>query len=359
MDVRRFHDLISGRTRGVGASLARAGLSVLSCGYGAAVRARNASFDLGLRPARHPGGPVVSIGNLTTGGTGKTPVVAWLAREGVAHGRRVAILSRGYGGTDAARGNDEKQVLDRLIPGVPHLQDPDRVAAARRAVAEHGADLLVLDDGFQHRRLARDLDLVLVDALDPWGGGRLLPRGLLREPVSSLRRADAVIVTRADQAAPGTLASIAEVVRRATRGRLADVAQVAFPPQGWIDVAGNRTALAEVSGQRVGAFCGIGHPDAFRRSLAAVGIESDWFEAYPDHHAFGPQDVERLARRVRESGVTTLVCTLKDLVKWTPEDAERAGVPLLALEIGLAWRAGEASVVELFERTLSPPPHAS
>ena len=136
--------------------------------------------------------PVVSVGNLTLGGTGKTPMVEWLARWYRRRGLRVAILSRGYGQEGGL--NDEGQVLEENLPDVPHLQGPDRVALAGIAAYELETELIVLDDGFQHRRLARDLDLVLIDALDPFGLGNLFPRGLLREPIRSLRRASVVVL---------------------------------------------------------------------------------------------------------------------------------------------------------------------
>ncbi len=148
---------------------------------------RNAGFDRGWKQIHHAAVPVVSVGNLTLGGTGKTPMVEWLARWYRRRGVRVAILSRGYGQTGGL--NDEGRVLEENLPDVPHLQDPDRVALAGVATRELESELIVLDDGFQHRRLARDVDLVLLDALEPFGLGHLFPRGLLREPIRSLRRA--------------------------------------------------------------------------------------------------------------------------------------------------------------------------
>ncbi len=165
-----------------GRGLPAPGCALASVGYGAVVAVRNAGFDRGWKQTHRAAVPVVSVGNLTLGGTGKTPMVEWLARWYRRRGLRVAILSRGYG---QERGlNDEGQVLEENLPDVPHLQDPDRVALAGIAVHELESELIVLDDGFQHRRLARDLDLVLLDALEPFGLGHLFPRGLLREPIA-------------------------------------------------------------------------------------------------------------------------------------------------------------------------------
>jgi tetraacyldisaccharide 4'-kinase len=166
--------------------------------YRGAICLRNAAFDRGWRAIHRPHVPVISIGNITTGGTGKTPMVACIVGKLQALGRRPAVLMRGYHRDRAGR-SDEQELLHELLPGVPVLAQPDRVAAAQRLQREHpDANVIVLDDGFQHRPIGRDLDIVLIDATNPFGFGRLLPRGLLREPPAELQRADAVIVTRAD-----------------------------------------------------------------------------------------------------------------------------------------------------------------
>jgi tetraacyldisaccharide 4'-kinase len=179
--------LLSGEARGLGPALERLGLRAASVPYELAVRLRNAAYERGWLPSERVPVPVVSVGNLTAGGTGKTPFVEYVARFYRNLNRRVAILSRGYGGASGC--NDEARVLEQNLSDVPHLQGVDRVALARRAMSEWKSDVLVLDDGFQHRRLARDVEIVLIDATAPWGHGYLLPRGLLREPLSSLRRA--------------------------------------------------------------------------------------------------------------------------------------------------------------------------
>ncbi len=202
---------MSGQANGLWPALERAGLRLASGPYGLAVWLRNGLYERGWKERHQAPVPVVSVGNLTVGGTGKTPCVEYVARFYRGRDRRVAILSRGYGSpsplplSPGGRGvgvrgrNDEAMVLEENLPDVPHLQGPDRVALAATAVEELESEVLVLDDGFQHRRLRRDLDIVLLDATDPWGHGHLLPRGLLREPPSSLRRACVVVLTRCDQ----------------------------------------------------------------------------------------------------------------------------------------------------------------
>ena len=188
--------LIRGETRGAAAVIARGGLGAAAALYAVGAGVRNLAFDRGWKRVERASIPVVSIGNITLGGTGKTPMVEWTARRLRSSGPRVAILSRGYAGGSGL--NDEGRLLDDNLPDVPHLQGADRVRSARVAVEELESQIVVLDDGFQHRRLHRDLDIVLLDALDPFGRHRLFPRGLLREPVASLRRADVVVLSRAD-----------------------------------------------------------------------------------------------------------------------------------------------------------------
>ena len=178
--------------------LARAGLQLLAIPYGIVIYCRNQRFDKQSSASTEISIPVISVGNITTGGTGKTPLVEFIARYLRQQQIRVTIVSRGYGSQEG-KPNDEALELERKLPDVPHLQNPDRVAAARMAIAEFEAQLILLDDAFQHRRIKRDLDIVLIDATCPFGYGHLLPRGLLREPLRNLKRADLIAITRVDQ----------------------------------------------------------------------------------------------------------------------------------------------------------------
>ncbi|HVJ81035.1 MAG TPA: tetraacyldisaccharide 4'-kinase, partial [Planctomycetia bacterium] len=196
----RFRRLALGRSTGFGDALIRVGLAAGSIPYSIATFLRNLAYDSGWTKTHFVAAPVVSIGNLTVGGTGKTPMATWFVRELVAAGRRPALLSRGYGGGGGP--NDEALVLAAELPDISHAQGPDRVGAAKRLLANQEADAFVLDDGFQHRRLGRDLDVVLLDATAPFGGDWTLPRGLLRESAGGLCRAHAVILTRADSVSP-------------------------------------------------------------------------------------------------------------------------------------------------------------
>ncbi len=324
-----FADLLSGRKCGPAAALARLALRVAAVFYGLGVCVRNRAYDRGWKNIERAALPVVSVGNLTAGGTGKTPFAAFVARRYRQRGIRVCFISRGYrAGEEGA--NDEALVLDQLCPDVPHLQNPDRVAAARIAHEELDSQLIILDDGFQHRRLARNLDIVLIDATNPWGFGSLLPRGLLRESVSSLKRAGLVVITRVDQVPREEV----EAIRR----RIADVhpdcpiAEATFPPARLVNSGGATATLESLSGRSVAAFCGIGNPAAFRDGLEKLGWTVTGFRSFPDHHSYTRTDVEDLERWCRGLTADAVVCTQKDLVKIS---LERLGErPLWAVEIG-------------------------
>lgn len=326
--------LIRGQSRGFAAMLGRGGLRLASLVYGAGVAARNTAFDRGWKKIHRAAVPVVSVGNLTLGGTGKTPMVEWLARWYRRRGLRVAIVSRGYGQTGGL--NDEGLVLEENLPDVPHLQDPDRVALAGIATHELESELIVLDDGFQHRRLARDLDLVLLDALEPFGLGYLFPRGLLREPIGSLRRADVVVLSRADLVTAADRAAIREEAERRA-GPLRWV-EARHAPLDLIDGDGRSFPLDQLEGRAVAAFCGIGNPEGFRRTVLPLCGELLDLRVFPDHHTYLAQDVGSLQQWAGDVGANLVLTTQKDLVKL------RAGllgpVPLRALRIGLEVTAG-------------------
>lgn len=345
-------------SRGVRGSFLRGLLWLASVPYGWIVGRRNAGFDSGRREIRRVSAPVISVGNLTVGGTGKTPLVAWLAQMLTAEGRRVALVSRGYGAASAGEPNDEARELADRLPDVPHVQNRDRVAAARVALDEHHADVLVLDDAFQHRRLHRDLDIVLLDALDPFGGEHLLPRGLLREPMTSLRRADVVVLTRSDLVEPTRREAIHETAAR-------------FAPQAlWVEAMVRPTALLwrgndddersliqrlpleTLSGRRVAAFCALGNPAGFRRTLEGAGLQVAAFREFPDHHRYSDADLRQLDEwAAAQRDVEAVICTHKDWVKF---DRKSIGpLPVYALSIELAWRLGEESLRAILRETLA------
>jgi len=324
-----FRELISGEKQGAAPTLSRLGLRALSWPYGLVVWLRNRAFDAGLKRVHRVPVPVISVGNVTVGGTGKTPFVAhlvhWLSERGI----QAALVSRGYRALPDET-NDEKRLLKQLCPGVPHRQNPDRVAAARAVCREDGAKAIVLDDGFQHRRLGRDLDIVLIDALNPWGYDALLPRGLLREPVASLSRANVIVLTRVDQCSAEQRQQI--LARIHNLQPAAACVEVAYPPVRLVNVAGQRNELSSIAGEPVIAFCGIGNPDAFGQSLRDAGCNLKQLCPFPDHHHFQTGELDDLSRLAEETGAATVLTTQKDLVKI--DRTELGGCPLWAVEIG-------------------------
>jgi len=338
-----YLDIISGRRRGPKAACFRGVLALCAPAYRLAIHLRNRRLDQ-HRHTLAAGLPVISVGNLTTGGTGKTPVVAWIVNRLRDSGRRPAILSRGYKSLDGSA-NDEKLLLDRLCPGIPHIQNPDRLTGAREAINRHQSNVVVLDDGFQHRRLRRDVDLVLIDALNPWGYGHLLPRGLMREPKHALRRASLVLITRADLCSPQ---SLAELRRKVARYTSAPIATSKFRPTSLIDAHGAATPLAALHGQTALAFCAIGNPDAFRRTLAAIDPRFSTTEllTFPDHHHYSATDLERIATAAQRAGANLLLTTEKDLVKLPSTVGD---IPIRALAIGLQLTAGADLLVGLLD----------
>ena len=309
--------------------------------FGAAATLRRAAYDARILPVRRLEVPVVCVGNLSTGGTGKTPMCALVVQRLAARGLRPGLLSRGYRSAPGGR-NDEALLLERLLPGVPHVQDKDRVRGGR-ALVDQGCRSIVLDDGFQHRRLHRDLDLVLVDATRPWGlpapaeGGEplaaLLPRGLLREPASSLARADLIVLTRASQAAAAELAGLEEEIARCAPGK--PVLRADHRPARLVDERGGERALGSLAGMEVDLASGIGNPESFERSVRSLGAHVRVHRTFPDHHAFVAADLTGLAGLGQDG--RALVVTAKDAVKLAP-----LGARFLALEVELVIVAGDA-----------------
>jgi tetraacyldisaccharide 4'-kinase len=308
-------------------------LAPFSALYGAVMRARTALYSSGALKVHRIDAKVISVGNITTGGTGKTPLVEWIARA-VAHqsGKRVCILTRGYGRAneservlvsdgerllaDARLGGDEPRLLAESLTGVAAvISDADRVAAARWAIENLASEVFILDDGFQNLRIARDLDIVTVDATAPFGGGRMLPRGRLREPVIGLARADVVIITRADQA--NDLDKLRTEIGRLSGGRpvfLSRTRTRGLRPLS--PTEGSAGAAADSSLPRtVAAFCAIGNAGAFFAQLKTDGHRLACTHAFPDHHVYSQADVDAIEEEARALGAQSLLTTAKDGVK--------------------------------------------
>ncbi len=289
---------------GVGARTVRLLLSPLSALFAVVVRMRNSLYDSRLLPVRSPRLRSLSVGNLTVGGTGKTPIASWLATQLQSRGAHPAVVLRGYG-------DDEPLVHARLTPEIPIVVNANRYEAIERAAAA-GADVVVLDDGFQHRGVARTVDVVLISADFPDGPKRMLPTGPFREPSTALRRASLVIVTR-KAASLERAQAIAAQVDRVAPGMQTAIVHLSL---GAVHVEGRPSApLSSIAGRRVLAIAGVGNGAAFGEQLSQGGAIVR-MRAYPDHHPFTASDGQSLAR---DLGVDEIaLCTLKDAVKLLP-----------------------------------------
>ncbi len=337
----QFRDLISGRQRGIWPACLRGVLLLIEWPYRWVMECRNRRYDQGRSKIHAMEVPVISVGNLTLGGTGKTPLVEWLTQFLTDQDLRVAIVSRGYG-ADLGQKNDEAQELELALPTVPHIQNRDRVAGSRQAIGEEKAQVIVLDDGFQHRRLGRDLDITLLDATEPWGFNHVFPRGTLREPPAGLARCQVVMLSRASMLEPAARHAIQQ--QAASLAPTALWCEVDHGPEKLINSEGQEMPLAALSGKRIAAFCGIGNPEGFRYTLDSFSEELVRWREFPDHHAYTQQDTVSLSNWAQ--GANLVICTRKDLVKLRRSDL--GGIPLWALSIRLAFLDGE----ELFKTVL-------
>jgi tetraacyldisaccharide 4'-kinase len=296
--------------------------------YAAVVQARAAAYRRGWRRVQRLSLPVVSVGNLSFGGTGKTPTVIALVRDLVRRGRRPAVLTRGYGRRVSApqlvmgpepeigpdRAGDEPLEMALRLPGVPIVVDHDRVRGGHEAL-RLGADVVVMDDGFQHLRLARDLDLVLLDAGDPWGGGRLPPIGRLREPLSALRRASAVLVTKLPADYRSTVMRITGEIR-GVAGEMPVLATRLVV--GRVRRGAEHCSPEVLAGRRVVAFAGLGRPQGFVELLEENGAEVVATRWFGDHHRYVESEIDQVLDDAQRLG-STVVTTAKDAVKLPPE----------------------------------------
>ena len=339
--VRYWSSAIAGRAGGFWGAVLRTLLSTLSYGYGASVKLRNLLYDRQLwmfKTVRLPVA-VVSVGNIAIGGTGKTPFVALLARRLEALGREPCILSRGYGPTREAAQNDEYLMLRELLPRVPHLVGKERLLTGLQAILQFHPQVLILDDGFQHRKLARNLDIVLVDALQPLGLGHLLPRGRLREPAGELRRADLICLTHSDLVERRRLEEVRERVRRLAPA--VPILEAQHQPRRLRPVLplGEGQPPEMLARKRAAVFCALGSPESFVAEVRRLGAEVVHQALFPDHHRPSGPELERLFADARSAQADLLVCTHKDAVK-LPRDL-LPPIPILALEMELVILRGE------------------
>lgn len=328
-------------------------LSIASFFYGLAMRARRALYERNVLKSRRLPAKVICIGNLTTGGTGKTPAVLSAAMTLRKRNLPVAILTRGYG--RAAKADRVTTLLDDATPpwtecgdepwmmhhalmgmNVPILVSADRAKAGAQAVDFYHSRVLILDDGFQHLRLQRDLDVVLVNALDPFGGGSVLPLGNLREPLTALARAGVIVLTHADAVEPEQLDAIRARLR--SYNPSAPILESAHKPDFLLDPrTGKRQPLKALSGRKVVTFCGLGEPGSFEGLLTRAGAEISQRWRYPDHYPYSMKDLQSIDR---VAGALPIVTTFKDFTRLPEGWEQKVKGELLVLSIKLDMTKG-------------------
>jgi len=373
-------DVILERRAGKRAGILRGILSGLSKIYRAIVQARLALYRNRIFRSHSHGVLVISVGNLTVGGTGKTPVVEMLARALQQGGRRVAILSRGYKSVpkplllrtldrltgrkkiftprvvsdgvslllDSRTAGDEPFMLANNLRGVVVLVDRDRVRSGIYAIEEFGSDVLILDDGFQYVKMRHGLEVTLIDRQAPFGNEHILPRGTLREPPENLRRATHIFLTKCDGS------DNSELLQRIRRyNRTADIIECTHRPKHLKDfVTGEVRPLEFLKGLKIGALSGIAVPESFESALAALGAEIELTQSYADHHRYSLKEIERFVRRCARRNVDAVITTEKDAVRipriMNPE------VPILYMRVEIEILAGQETWTRLVERLTRP-----
>lgn len=335
---------MSGTKTGPAAAALRAALAIIAPGYALATTARNKAFDAGLRRIRRLPRPVLSVGNITAGGTGKTPMIRWLAARLREDRRRVAILSRGYGARAGGLGDELTMLGNALnapgsLPVVLHA-DPDRFAGGQHVLREHPeVEVFLLDDGFQHRRLGRDLDIVLIDATNPFGYGHVLPRGLLREPLGGLRRADAIVLTRCDRIDGEAVRAIETTIRRFHAN--VPIHRSAFELTGFREsvppAQPPEHPVQSLAWRSWYVISGIGNPDNFRRQLESCGGRCVGSRSFADHHAYTAEDLQAVERTALAAGADVVVTTEKDWVKIQPLSYQ-AALPVWRADVDIHFQ---------------------
>jgi tetraacyldisaccharide 4'-kinase len=365
-------EVILGRRAGKRAGALRALLFALSYLYRGIVTLRVSCFRSNVFRSHRIGCPVVSVGNLTVGGTGKTPVVEKLARDLAARGRKVAILSRGYksvrrrgqsaagtsarvvteGGAlplDSKAAGDEPFMLAKNLRGVAVVVDKDRVECGRHAVATLGSDLLILDDGLQYLKLHRRFDVVLIDREAPFGNEFLLPRGTLREPPGHLRRATHILITKCDGS---DLSALHARIRK--YNRTAPIIECRHRPVELQDLStGEIIPLQSLRGLRAGALSAIASPESFEQGLRRLGVQLELTQSFADHHRYSRREIDRFLKRCTRRGVSCVLTTEKDAVRMPRLLNQELPIRYLRIEIEIL--RGHDHWERMIDALISPP----
>ncbi len=347
MNQQVYRSLISGGSTGLSAAVLRFFLQIAATGYSFVVRLRNFLYSkrwLGIHTADVP---VISIGNITAGGTGKTPLVIWICKLMQNKNVPCVILTRGY----KARGTtDEPAVLAENCPQAKVIVNPSRAEAAAEAVDKFGAKVLIMDDGFQHRRLHRDLDIVTIDATCPFGYRKVLPAGLLREPLASLNRADVAVLTRCDQISESEVNRIEQELRLINSDIV--VAESVHSPIYARTMTGEKITIEQIKGKKIFAFCGIGNPDAFLSTIKNTGANLVGSKIYNDHYDYTDGDIDDIHGQANRLGADLILSTQKDYTHYAT-CATQYEIPFAYLAVEIKFISGEDKLKQLIKDVLA------
>ena len=353
MNQHELHNLILSKRAGFAAAFLRVLAGIVSCAYSIVVQIRNFLYSRGImksfavtqaglkttdRTQQTVG--VISIGNITAGGTGKTPMVIWLYNYLQNKGVKCSILTRGY--KSAGGGNDEPAILAKNCPGASVVVNPNRLEGAIEAVKKHRAQVLIMDDGFQHRRLHRNIDIVTIDATRPFGFGKMLPAGLLREPITSLRRANAAIITRSNLVSENDLSDMENTLKKINPNMV--ISKAVHSPLYVMSAGDKKIPLEQLKGKTVFAFCGIANPEAFFSTLKTLSVKVVGTGIYDDHYSYTIENVEQILQQAKQAGAEMVITTEKDSNK-----ISGAGGDLAYLAIKIRFTAGEEQICGLIE----------
>lgn len=348
MNPKQYMAIITREDNSTQAKFIRLGLATASRVYHPIIATRNILYNHGLRKAHPLGQPTISVGNLTAGGTGKTPIVTDITQRLIAMGKQPAVLLRGYHAHEGL--SDEAQLLaDALSPGAAvHMHAKRRIGAANALAANAAINCFVLDDAFQHRQAKRDLDLVLIDATNPFGHDYILPRGLLRESMQGLKRADGIIITRADLITPQALHTLAEQIAKAAGQAV--LAQTAFVWDGYLNADNEHLSLEQLKDLKedlkVLGVCGVGNPKAFETMLTKE-LGPQPVVSMDDHHIYRHDDLTELFLMATRHEAKAIVTTEKDWVKWRQFTPPMGWpLPVYRPRLGVKWIEGSEALDE-------------
>ena len=345
-----YLSILSGQQKGFIAAIVKSTLSAFTLPYSAVLKTRRALYRNDIVKSTRLPVKVISVGNITTGGTGKTPLVEFTAKYLGEIGRKAAVLSRGYGGENSSKErnekiNDECLTLIENLRDVPVLAGSDRVKNGKKAINDFGVDCVVLDDGFQHLRLKRDLDIVVIDALNPFGGGNLIPRGTLREPLQNLERADLFIISHSDQGNEQIVRSIYTELDQINHSAL--ICESIHKPVHLDKIAdGSTLGLEWLKRKRVYALSAIGNPESFAYTLKELGADLIKHKVFQDHHVYTNKEIDGVISEAQSVGADAIVVTQKDIVKIRKMNIKDANI--LSLKIEMEITRG----VELFKASI-------